>query len=140
MKLNLFIIQKRYLYLLILLLSTVLNYYTDFGFLLKHEIFIIIWLLFYTIIFPISSMFYVFEKYKSTRKLFSISLYVIISYLLSALLSGFNFFNFKTYVVEGDGATKFVVQVIFVVCFLSSMGSLIVFQIINKKVNKGCRI
>jgi hypothetical protein len=71
--------------------------------------------------------------------LYKISLYIFLFYLLSLFISGFDFFDFfdfDNFEIRGDGATQYVVKMIFIICIVSSFTSLLFFQIKNRKPNK----
>jgi len=125
--------QKIYLGIVTLLLSSLLNYYTDFVFLLNSDILIFIWLIFYSIMLPIGLMVGVYIKYKSTLNLFKNSLYTFMLYLISVFISGLNFLDFKNFEILGDGATRFIIKIIFTICFVSSLISFCFFQFKNRK-------
>lgn len=126
--------MQRIYFLTILLFSTMINYYTDFGFSLESETLIGLWLLFYAVILPISLMSYVFNKYRASLDFCKTNLCVSLSYLLSLFLSSLDFLDFKNFVIRGDGATQYVVKIIFTVCFVSSFTSFLFFQIKNQKI------
>lgn len=128
--------RKIHLGLAILFLASVFNYYTDFGFLLNSDALICLWLFFYAIILPIGLMYYFSNRYKTETYLYKISLYIFLFYLLSLFISGFDFFDFDNFEIRGDGATQYVVKMIFIICIVSSFTSLLFFQIKNRKPNK----
>lgn len=121
--------RKTHLYLIVLFIASMFNYYTDFGFLLNSEILIGLWLLFYAIILPIGLIYYSSNRYKIKK----IRLYVFLLYLFSLFISGFDFFDFDNFEIRGDGATQYVVKIIFAICIISSFTSFLIFQIKNIK-------
>lgn len=121
--------RKTHLYLIVLFITSMFNYYTDFGFLLNSEILIGLWLLFYAIILPIGLIYYSSNRYKIKK----IRLYVFLLYLFSLFVSGFDFFDFDNFEIRGDGATQYVVKIIFAICIISSFTSFLIFQIKNIK-------
>lgn len=125
-----------YIGLTILLFSSILNYYTDFSFLLNSDILIFLWLLFYSIILPIGLMSYAFGKYKSTSNLFRINLSIFLLYLISVFFSSLGLLDYKKFEIEGDGATRYVIRIILCICFVSSFLTLLFFLNKSKKYNK----
>jgi len=119
-----------YLYILVLFLSTIINYYIGFGFLIHVNSGNIagLWFLFYAIVLPVKSMTIIFNKYKALSNFYKYNLFVFLSYLFGAIVSGIKFFDFKSFVILGDGPTKFVMGTIYFICFISSFTSLLIFQ------------
>ena len=117
--------------LVILLLSTILNYYTHFGFLLDLGVLLAFWLLIYCIIMPISLMACIFNEYKWHNKLKWCG---FIAYLLSVFISsGIDSFDFYNFEIQGDGATKYAIRVILFTCITSLLISFLFFQIKSKR-------
>lgn len=119
-----------YTYLIVLFISSIFNCYTVFGFLVDINSNRIqgFWLLFYAIILPVKSMTLVFNKYKAFSNFHKYNLFVFFSYFFSTLISGIGFFDFKNFVILGDGATKYIIGVIYFTCFISAFSSLVIFQ------------
>ena len=113
------ILSKFFIFLIIILLSTILNYYSEFGFLFNLGLdgLIILWLLFYCIILPISFMWFIGDK--TTLKW-----YIFIAYLLSVFISGIDCFDFNNFQIMGDGASRHLMIIIFFTCIISSFISL----------------
>ena len=111
--------SKFFVFLIIISLSTALNYYSDFGFSFNAGVdgLTILWLLTYCIILPISLMCFIRDK--TTLKW-----YIFVSYLLSVFISGIDFFDFNNFRIQGDGATRYFIRIIFFTCIISSFISL----------------
>ena len=120
-----------YTYLIVLFLSTIFNSYTVFGFLVDINSNRIqgFWLLFYAIILPVKSMTLVFNKYKAFSNFHKYNLFVFFTYFFSTLISGIGFFDFKNFVILGDGATKYIIGVIYFISFISIVSSFVFFQL-----------
>ena len=120
------------LLIIILIFSVLINNYTDFGFLLNYNL-TSLWLFFYVFLLPIGLMILIYNIYKNYTNLNKINLYVFIAYLFSLILSCINFINFRNLEILGDGATKYVMKIIF--C-LSVMTSLISFLFFRSKIKR----
>jgi hypothetical protein len=122
-----------YIYAVILFLSTIFNYYTDFGFSfpLESEKITLLWFFLYTVILPIKLMSSVYGKYKGFSKFCQYSFFAFLAYILSALVSGISFFDFKNFILLGDGETKYVLGVIYFISFISIVSSFVFFQLKN---------
>jgi hypothetical protein len=77
-------------------------------------------------------MLYLFNNYASSSNFRQSSLFVFVVYLLSVFVSAFESFDFKDFTILGDGATKFVISSILIVCFISACSSFFFAQIKNK--------
>lgn len=123
-----------YVYLVILFLSTIFNYYTDFGlsFLLKSERITLLWVFLYTTILPIKIMSFVYGSYRGSVHFYQYSFFAFLAYLFNTLVSGISFFDFKNFILLGDGGTKYVVEVIYFVSFISLFSSFLFFQFKNR--------
>lgn len=120
-----------YVYIVILFLSTIFNCYTDFGFsfLLNTEKMTFLWLFLYAVILPIKLMSFVYGKYKASPNFYQYSFFAFLIYTFSALVSGISFFDFRNFVLLGDGGTKYLLGIIYFVSFVSLVGSFIFFQL-----------
>lgn len=118
---------------LILSFSLTFNLYTDFGFALNSDMFLISWLLFYSVILPITLITCILTHNKTSVELSKISLITFVLYLISTLLSGINIIDFEKFVILGDGATKYIITAFFVICFIVSLLSFFLFQLRIKK-------
>jgi len=116
--------SKFFIYLIIILLSTIFNYYSDFSFLLDVDSLVILWLLFYCIILPIRLMWVIRDKTP-------LKWYIFVSYLFSVLISGIDFFDFNKFRIEG-GQGGYIFKTIFFTCIISSFISLVVFHCTNR--------
>jgi hypothetical protein len=118
-----------------LFFSTIFNFYTDFGFsfLLESEKITLLWFFLYTVILPIKLMSFVYSKYKGFSKFFQYSFFAFLAYMLSALVSGISFFDFKKIILLGDGGTRYVLGVVYFISFISIVSSFVFFQLRNKK-------
>lgn len=119
-----------YVYSVILVLSILFNNYTLFGLIFdggNSEKIMILWLFLYAVIFPIKSMFIIFDTYKFSSNFYEYLLFVFISYLASFPLSSIIFFDFKSFNFLEDGGTKYVLYTIYFVGFFSSLSSLLFF-------------
>lgn len=128
--------KKIFLCMIFLLLATILNYKTDFGFVFNIDLLIILWLLFYVIILPIGLMSYLFIGNETKSKLYRLNTLLFFLYLLSVLLSGLDFINFKHLKIEADGETEYVLKIIFISCFIFSTISFVCFQLKVKRLPK----
>ncbi|MNQ18212.1 hypothetical protein D3C85_312490 [compost metagenome] len=123
-----------YIYAVILFLSTNFNCYTDFGFslLLKSEKITLLWFFLYTVILPIKLMSSVYGKYKGSSSFCQYSFFAFLAYMISSLISGISFFDFKNFILLGDGGTKYVLGVIYFISFISIVSSFVFFQLKNR--------
>lgn len=114
--------KKHYLIITLLLtISTIFNFYYDWSFVLNTEIVSFIWLLFYILIIPIVLVNYAYNNTKDIKGLVKKSLVFIAFYYTSIILSSINFFEFKNFELVGDRASMYVIKLVFIVCFLSSL-------------------
>lgn len=120
-----------YIYAVILFLSTIFNCYTDFGFslLLKSEKITLLWFFLYTIILPIKLMSSFYDKYKGSSHFCKYSFFAFLAYMCSTLVSGISFFDFRNFILLGDGGTKYVIGVIYFISFISIVSSFVFFQL-----------
>ncbi|GEM55873.1 hypothetical protein B0A58_04350 [Flavobacterium branchiophilum NBRC 15030 = ATCC 35035] len=119
--------MKNFYLLTILLISISINYYTNFGFLLEGNL-IGLWLFYYIFILPIGLMLFTYNVYRNSINVNKINLCVFLAYLLSILLSGLAFFDFKNLEILGDGATKYVIKIIYCIAFITSLISFLIFK------------
>lgn len=123
-----------YIYALILFLSTLFNCYTDFGFsfLIKSEKITLLWFFLYSVILPIKFMSSVYGKYRGFSKFCQYSFFAFLAYIFSVVVSGISFFDFKNFILLGDGETKYVLGVIYFTSFVSIVSSFVFFQLKNR--------
>ncbi|MBW1654406.1 hypothetical protein [Flavobacterium quisquiliarum] len=123
-----------YLYSAILFLATIFNCYTDFGFSLvsKSEKITLLWFFLYNIILPIKLMSFVYGKYKVSSNFYRYSFFAALAYMFSVLVSGISFFDFRKFILLGDGETKYVLGVIYFISFVSIVSSFLFFQVKNR--------
>lgn len=125
--------KKVYFGFIILILSSIFNYYKDFGFALSSDIIMMLWLMFYLFVLPITLITCVFVRNKSSLELSKISLISFVLYLVSTLLSGVNLVDFQKFIIIGDRATRYVISVIYLICFITSLLSFLLFQLKIRK-------
>ena len=125
---NYYIMRKTFLYLTILLLASLYNYFTEFGFLFDTGILIGAWLFFYIVIVPIGFMYYFVNKQNSELFSNKMRIFVWFFYLLCFLISGYDFFDFYNFEIVGDGATRYVIKFIFIIFIVTSFTSFLFFQ------------
>jgi hypothetical protein len=114
--------KKNYLIIILLLsISTIFNFYSDWSFLLNAEIISFLWLLFYILIIPIVLIRYAYRNTKDIMGFVKKSLVFIAFYYTSIILSSMNFFDFENFELVGDGASMYVIKLIFTISFLSSL-------------------
>lgn len=129
--------KKGYLIIVLLLsISSYLNFYSDWSFLLNIEIVSFVWLLFYTLIFPITLIKYVYKNCTELNNFIKNGLTIIILYSISIFSSSLNFFDIKNFQLSGDGASKFVIEIILTTSFLSILSSFL-YYLIKKQANSG---
>jgi hypothetical protein len=119
--------------ILLLTISTIFNFYSDWSFLLNTEIVSLLWLLFYILIIPMVLVRYAYKNTNDIKGFVKKSLVFIAFYCTSIILSSINFFDFENFELVGDGASMYVIKFVFTVCFLSTLSVFIYYLIKRKK-------
>lgn len=128
--------KKDYLIITLLLtISTIFNFYSDWSFVLNAEIVSFIWLLFYILFVPIVLVRYAYKNTNDIKGFIKKSLVFISFYYTSIILSSINFFDFENFELKGDGASIYVIKLVSTVCFLSTLFVFIYYSIKKKKYN-----
>lgn len=123
----------KYLCLVILLCSSILNFKTDFGFSLNSSVLTGLWLFFYAILLPIGLLKFVYSKYRNETSFNIINLSVFSFYLISLLISCLGFFNFDDLTINGDGTSVFIIKIILFVCLICSFVTFLFFKMKYKR-------
>lgn len=129
--------KKDYLIIILLLtISAIFNFYSDWSFILNAEIVSFLWLSFYILIIPIVLIRYAYRNTKYIMGFVKKSIVFIAFYYTSIILSSMNFFDFENFELVGDGASMYVIKLIFTISFLFSLFVFIYYSIKKKKITE----
>ena len=94
------------------ILIILVNYFTEFMFMTNYEILILLWTIINELIFPIWIIYYIYGSAKDNQQKHFISgtIIALCCYLLTYLIPSLDFFNFKTFSFNGDGASAYVLK------------------------------
>lgn len=126
--------MKKKNYLVIILICTaiiIVNYCTDFMFMTNNESLIFIWTFINIVVFPIwiTNYTYRIAKLNMMNNFIFNSLLVIISYLSTYLIPFIDYFNFQTFTLNGDGATKAILTGILFIGLIVTLITLFIFHL-----------
>ena len=118
-----------------LLSAAILNYNSGFSLLLNSEMLTFFWLILYIIVLPIGFEKYIFSKYLGLELFVKNSIVLILLYFVSFLLSSLDFIDFVNFEMLGDGASKFVIKLIFILALISWLFSFLYYYFKIKTAN-----
>ena len=122
-------LKKFFIIAIISVISIIINYSTGFMFMANSESLIFLWLFIYTLFYPILISYYIYKNAKTDSQISYIydGLIVLICYSLTFIIPSFEYINFQTLSLNGDGANNYILKAIMYFGFTVNFVSLIIF-------------